>query len=154
MTPCDYQILQYTNSELRTDGVPFVVILRIHVVDSSILTAYVVKNWESTVKIGHKGELDDIEAFLEDLRQQSHASPVSDTRFFDRLNSLGVGPIRAFVSGSCAVQQLDTVIPMFFVGIADPSLWQRSFDIVGEDLFDSTGNLAAAYSRDSLHSDL
>ncbi|WP_433968313.1 hypothetical protein [Tunturiibacter gelidiferens] len=99
--------------------------------NSSVLTAYVLKNWETMVEFD--SELDDIEAFLEDLRQQSRASPASDTRFFDRLNSLGVGPLRALGSGSCAVQQLDTVIPMFFVEIPEISTWQRSFNMVGED---------------------
>ncbi|MGF7183803.1 hypothetical protein HDF11_005336 [Tunturiibacter psychrotolerans] len=65
----------------------------------------------------------------------------SDTRFFDRLNGLSIGPFRAFVSGSCLVQELDTILPMFFDGQVGPSEWQRSFDLVGENCFDLAGEL-------------
>jgi hypothetical protein len=129
------------------------VILRIHIMNSSVWTAYALKDWEAKVECGFEGELDDIKDFLEDLRQQSRASPSSDTSFFDRLDTFGVGPLRALVSGSCTVQQLDTVIPMFFVGMPELSVWQRSFNVVGEDFFDSTGNLATAYPVGTLHSD-
>src|ERR1700688_4164529 len=108
MTPCDYQILEYTNSELRTHGVPFIVILRFHMQNSYTLTGYVLQNWEAKIEVGSEGELSDVEVFLEDFRHPSRTSPSSDARFFDRLNGLSVGPLRAFVSGSCFVQELDT----------------------------------------------
>jgi hypothetical protein len=152
MTPCDYQILEYTNSELRTNGVPFIVILRLHTQNSYTLTGYVLRNWEAKIEATSEGELSDVEVFLEDLRHHSRTSPSSDTHFFDRLNGLGVGPLRAFVSGSCLVQELDTLLPMFFDGQVGLSGWQRSFDVVGEDCFDLAGNLVPAFTTSSLPS--
>jgi hypothetical protein len=86
-----------------------------------------------------RGELSDVEVFLEDLRHHSRTSPSSDTRFFDRLNGLSVGPLRAFVSGSCLVQELDTLLTMFFDGQVGLSVWQRSLDLVGENCLDLAG---------------
>jgi hypothetical protein len=124
MTRCDYQILEYTNSELRTHGVPLIVILRLHMQNSYALTGYVLQNWKNKIEAISERELGDVEAFLEDLRYYSRTSEPAGARFFDRLNSLSVGPLRAFVSGSCFVQELDTVLPMFFDGAIEPSSWQ------------------------------
>ena len=99
MKPCDYQILEYTNSELRTHGVPFIVVLRIHLQDSFALTGYVLRNWEAKIEAASKSELDDVEDFLEDLRHHSRTAQTSGSSFFGRLDNLSVGPIRAFVSG-------------------------------------------------------
>lgn len=109
--------------------------------NSYALTGYVLQNWEAKIEITSEGELSDVEVFLEDLRHHSRIPPSSDTRFFDRLNGLSIGPFRAFVSGSCLVQELDTILPMFFDGQVGPSGWQRSFDLVGENCFDLAGKL-------------
>ena len=146
MAPCDYQILEYTNSELRTHGVPFIVILRFHMQNSYALTGYVLQNWEAKIKVTSEGELSDVEVFLEDLRHHSRTSPSSDTRFFDRLNGLSVGPLRVFVSGSCLVHELDTLLPMFFDGQVGLTGWQRSFDLVGEDCLDLAGKLVPTFT--------
>ncbi|MGF7179815.1 hypothetical protein [Tunturiibacter psychrotolerans] len=153
MTLCDYQILEYTNSELRTHGVPFIVILRFHMQNSYVLTGYVLQNWRGKIGATSEGELDDVEDFLEDLQRHSRISPSSDTRFFDRLNGLGVGPLRAFVSGSCLVPELDTLLPMFFDGQVGLAGWQRSFDLVGENCFDLAEKLVPASITGSLPSD-
>ena len=153
MTRCDYQILEYTNSELRTHGVPVIAILRLHMQNSYTLTGYVLQNWKNKIEAVSERELGDVEAFLEDLRHHSRTSPSSDTRFFDRLNDLSVGPLRAFVSGSCLVQELDTIIPMFFDRQVGLSGWQKSFDIVGEDCFDLAGKLVPPLTTSSLPSD-
>jgi hypothetical protein len=121
--------------------------------NSYTLTGYVLQNWEAKIEVTSEGELSDVEVFLEDLRHHSRTSPSSDTRFFDRLNGLSVGPLRAFVSGSCLVQELDTLLPMFFDGQIGLSVWQRSFDIVGEDCFDLAGKLVPAFTTSSLPSD-
>ena len=133
MTPCDYQILEYTDSELRTHGVPFIVILRFHMQNSYTLTGYVLRDWKTKIKSASQCELGDVEVFLEDLRHHSRTSPASGAGFFDRLEGLSVGPVRAFVSGSCLVHELDTVLPMFFNKEFGRSFWQRSFDVVGDD---------------------
>lgn len=121
--------------------------------NSYALTGYVLQNWEAKIEITSEGELSDVEVFLEDLRHHSRTSPSSDTGFFDCLNGLGVGPLRAFVSGSCLVQELDIVLPMFFDGQVGLSGWQRSFDLVGEDCFDLAGKLIPAFTASSLPSD-
>jgi hypothetical protein len=121
--------------------------------NSYTLTGYVLRNWEAKIEVASKRELSDVEVFLEDLRHHCRTSPSSDTRFFDRLNGLGVGPLRAFVSGSCLVQELDTIFPMFFDGQVGLSGWQRSFDLVGEDCFDLAGKLVSAFTSSSLPSD-
>jgi hypothetical protein len=133
MTLCDYQILEYTDSELRTHGVPFIVILRFHMQNSYTLTGYVLRDWKTKIETASQCELGDVEVFLEDLRHHSRTSPACGAGFFDRLDGLSVGPIRAFVSGSCLVHELDTVLPMFFREEFGLSSWQRPFDIVGED---------------------
>src|SRR5882757_4443627 len=112
MTPCDYQILEYTDSELRTHGVPFIVILRFQMQNSHTLTGYVLRNWETKIKSASQCELADVGGFLEDLRHHSRTTPAYGSGFFDRLNAFSVGPIRALVSGSCLVHELDTVLPM------------------------------------------
>jgi hypothetical protein len=153
MTPCDYQILEYTNSELRTHGVPFIVILRLHMQNLHKLTGYVLQNWAVKIDVASDEERDDIEVFLEDLRHYILISPSPDMGFFDRLNGLSIGSLRAFVSGSCLVQELDTILPMFFDGQVGAPDWQGSFNLVGEDSLGLGGKVVASHSTDSLISD-
>jgi hypothetical protein len=133
MRPCDYQILEYTNSELRTHGVPFIVVLRIHLQDSFALNGYVLRNWRAKIEAASECELDDVENFLQDLRHHSRTSKTPGASFFDQLDNLSVGPVRALVSGSCLLSDLETVLPMFFEGELQTSTWQTSFDIVSEE---------------------
>jgi hypothetical protein len=121
--------------------------------NSYTLTGYVLQNWEAKIEVTSEGELSDVEVFLEDLRHHSRTSPSSDTRFFDRLNDLSVGPLRAFVSGSCLVKELDTILPMFFDGQVGLSGWQKSFDIVGEDCLDLAGKLVPPLTTSAVPSD-
>jgi hypothetical protein len=135
MTACDYQILQYTNSELQAHGVPFILILRLHLKTSSALAGYVLQDWEAKIQVRAGYEIDDVAGFLEDVGRHSRASRSSDSRFFDGLDDLSVGPIRQLVSGSCLVQELGSIIPTFFDGQVEPSDWQRSFEVIGDDFF-------------------
>jgi hypothetical protein len=137
MTLCDYQILEYTNSELRTHGVPFIVVLRIHLQDLFTLNGYVLRNWKAKIEAASKSEISDVEDFLEDLRHHSRTSQTSGASFFNRLDKLSVGPIRALVSGSCLLSDLETVLPMFFEGELQTPSWQTPFDIIGEDALTS-----------------
>jgi hypothetical protein len=132
MTLCDYQILEYTTSELQTHGTPFIVILRLHAPDSPALAGYVLRDWERIVKVSSRDDRDDIGIFIQDLRDHIRKQPL-DTTFFDRLGGLSVGPIRAFVSGSCSMQDLDTVIPEFFADIRDAFSWREHFDNLKSD---------------------
>jgi hypothetical protein len=132
MTLCDYQILEYTTSELRTHGIPFIVILRLHAPDSTVLAGYVLRDWERRAKVSSKSDRNDIGIFIQDFRDHIREQPL-DTSFFDRLDGLSVGPIRAFVSGSCSVQDLDIVIPQFFANLRATSSWREHFDNLKSD---------------------
>jgi hypothetical protein len=101
--------------------------------NSYTLTGYVLRDWKTKIETASECEIGDVEVFLEDLRRHNHTSPASGAGFFDRLEGLSVGPLRAFVSGSCLVHELDTVLPMFFKEEFGLSSWQRSFEVVGED---------------------
>jgi hypothetical protein len=101
--------------------------------NSYTLTGYVLQDWKTKIETASQCELGGVEVFLEDLRHSSLTSPASGAGFFDRLDGLSVGPVRAFVSGSCFVHELDTVLPMFFGEEFGLSSWQRSFYIVDED---------------------
>jgi len=101
--------------------------------NSYTLTGYVLRDWKTKIETASQCELGDVEVFLEDLRYHSRTSPASGAGFFDRLEGLSVGPLRAFVSGSCLVHELDTVLPLFFKEEFGLLSWQRSFEIVGED---------------------
>jgi hypothetical protein len=134
MTPCDYQILEYTTSELQTHGVPFIVILRLHMQNSFTLTGYVLRNWRAKIGSPPKEEFSDIAVLLDDLRfhcREGHLSD-ADAGFFDRLQKLSVGPVRSSVSGSCLSEELETIVPMFFDGLISIPNWHESFERVGE----------------------
>jgi hypothetical protein len=108
------------------------VILRLHAPDSRALAGYVLRDWERIVKVSSRDDRDDIGIFIQDFRDHIRKQPL-DTSFFDRLGGLNVGPIRAFVSGSCSMQDLDTVIPEFFAGIRDAFSWREHFDNLKSD---------------------
>ncbi len=145
MTDCDYQILEYTSSELQTHGVPFILILRFRLKTSVALTGYVLHDWEAKIQVRTESELGDVEGFLEDLNRHSGDSRLYDSRFFDCLADLSVGPIRQRVSGSCLVQDLDSIIPPFFEGRVEPFKWQRSFEVIGDDSFVREGSAVGSH---------
>jgi hypothetical protein len=70
--------------------------------------------------------VEEIEIFLEDLRLQS-SEPGGIASLFERLAGLSVGPIRAFVSGSCSEQDLNEVMQEFFDEARGSSSWQEHF---------------------------
>jgi hypothetical protein len=108
------------------------VILRLHAPDSPVLAGYVLRDWERTVKVSSKDDRNDIGIFIQDLRHRINKQPL-DTSFFDRLDGLNVGPVRAFVSGSCSLQDLDTVIPEFFADVRDGFSWREHLDNLKSD---------------------
>src|ERR1700679_4337113 len=126
MKLCDYQILEYTASELRTHGKPFIVVLRMPVLDSYTLAGYVLRGWRKKIEATVEKELGDIEILLKDLRHHCH-SQNSVTSFFEGLDGLSVGPIRAIVSGSCSIHDLDGVIRVFFEETQGSPSWQEHF---------------------------
>src|SRR3984885_5608080 len=93
MNLCDYQILEYTTSELQTHGVPFVVVVRRHEVGSFSLQIFILRQWKAKVGTGSQHEADEIATFLEDLRFQSREQ-LPPASLFQRLSNLNVGPIR------------------------------------------------------------
>jgi hypothetical protein len=140
MTSCDYQILEYTTSELQVHGVPFIVILRLYMQNSFTLTGYILRNWKAKIGALPREELNDIAVFWEDLRFHFREEHLSNVGFFDRLQKLDVGPVRTFVSGSCLCNELDTIIPTYFTGLIPSLNWRESFESVGEDFLGQEQN--------------
>jgi hypothetical protein len=86
----------------------------------------VVSNDEAPFSEGRiLAEVDEIETFLEDLRLHNGEQ---SSIVFERLANLNIGPIRAFVSGSCSEQDLNEVIQEFFDAVRGSSAWQEHFD--------------------------
>jgi hypothetical protein len=127
MTICDYQILEYSPSETRTQGIPLILILRLHVLDSYQVTSYILRDWEKKIGAAAEGELEDVEILLKDLQHHSRKENYVAT-FFDRLSRLSVGPIRAFVSGSSSMDDLEEVTRVFFEKPDKTSPWRDSFE--------------------------
>lgn len=126
MRYCDYQILEYTTSELQPHGVPFIAVVRVHELDSYVLKVLVFRQWKTRVGIAREDDVTEIESFLDDLRFQNVKQPRTAT-LFDRLGRLNVGPIRALVSGSCFERDLDEVIREFFDETRASPSWQEHF---------------------------
>jgi hypothetical protein len=108
-------------------------ILRLHEADSSPLTAYVLRDWERIAKVHSRDDRDDIDVFIQDLRYRVRKR-APDASFFDVLGGLDIGPLRAFVSGSCPVQDLDAVIPKFFAEMQGMSSWRDHFENLRSDV--------------------
>src|SRR5271156_4064383 len=139
MNLCDYQILEYTTSELQTHGVPFLVVVRLHEVGSYALQIFVLRQWEARTGVASQREVDEIETFLADLRLKS-SEQSSIATSFERIANLNIGPIRAFVSGSCSEQDLNEVIREFFDVARGSSFWQEHFDELND--LDRTNGLS------------
>jgi hypothetical protein len=139
MKRCDYQILEYTTTELRTRGVPFAVVLRLHSLDSYALSGYVLRDWRRKIEAPSKSDLEDVEIFLKDLRDYCRNQD-SDTPLFVGLDRMSVGPIRASVSGSCSINDLDAAIQMFFDDKYGSSFWREHFDTLHDDDSRERGN--------------
>jgi hypothetical protein len=144
MNLCDYQILEYTTSELQTHGVPFVVVVRRHERSSYALQILILRDWKTKIGVASQWEVDEIETFLGDLRLQSNEQS-SIAALFERLANLNVGPIRAFVSGSCSVQDLNEVIRQFFDVVRGPLSWQEYFDELND--LDRTGSFGSTVDQ-------
>jgi hypothetical protein len=144
MNLCDYQILEYTTSELQVHGVPFIVVVRLHELRSYTLQTFVMRQWEAKIGVASQREIDGIKTFLEDLRlKSSEQSSVATS--FERLANLNIGPIRAFVSGSCSEQDLNGVIQELFDVIRGPSSWQEHFDELND--LDRTGSFGGTVDQ-------
>jgi hypothetical protein len=109
------------------------VILRSHKHESYTVSGYVIRDWKTRIKGAPASEANEIKFFLEDIRLQICEQQAA-TLFFERLQELGVGPIRSFVSGSCSASGLDEVIPLFFGGVPESSSWPEHFENLGETL--------------------
>lgn len=127
MRLCDYQILEYTISELQIHGVPFIVVVRLHDLSSYTLKSFILRRWKTKIGAASKNEIDEVETFLSDLRLQSGEQPPI-AGFFERLANLNVGPIRAFISGSCSEQDLNEEIQESFDRMRVSLSWQEHFD--------------------------
>ena len=107
-------------------------VVRLHALDSYTMTGYVLRDWKKKIGAASKSELGDVEIFLEDLRHHSRKQDHGEA-FFDGLDGLNVGPIRALASGSCAVQDLDAIIHASFDETHGSSSWREFFDKLDND---------------------
>jgi hypothetical protein len=126
MTLCDYQILEYTTSELQSHGIPFIVVVCLHEPSSYALTIFIVRQWKTKIESSSKDEIEEIQLFLEDLRLQNN-NQAEIVSLFERLAHLNVGPIRTGVSGSCPEQDLNEVIEEYFDEARGASSWKDHF---------------------------
>ena len=108
---------------------PFIVVVRLHELSSYTLKTFILPQWKTRIGATSKGEVEEIEVFLEDLRLQS-SEQGGIASLFERLASLNVGPIRVFVSGSCSEQDLNEVVQEFFDEARGSSSWQEHFTSV------------------------
>jgi hypothetical protein len=123
---CDYQILEYTTSELQTEGVPFLVAMRLHEPNSYVLEIFVLRGWKLKLRETIKSDIDEVETFLQDVQEQRDGQ-FQATAFFEGLSRLNVGPVRSFVSGSCTRDDLDQVIKEFFGESVGSPTWREHF---------------------------
>ena len=108
------------------------VVVRLHALDSYTVSGYVLRDWKRKIRAASKSELDDVEVFLKDLRHHIRKQDYGET-FFDALDGLNVGPLRALASGSCAVQDLDAIIQASFDETHVSSSWREFFDEVDSE---------------------
>jgi hypothetical protein len=101
--------------------------VRLHELGSYALQIFVLRQWEAKIGVAFQREVEEIETFLADLRLKS-TEQSSIGISFERLANLNIGPIRAFVSGSCSEQDLNEVIQEFFDVVRGSSSWQEHFD--------------------------
>ena len=134
MALCEYQILEYTCSELQPEGKPFAVVLYLDDGKPHPLVGFVLKSWENVLPSSPIFEISSINEFLDDLGHYSQESEELSRMFFMRLNTLSIGPVRALVSGACPLEDLNTICPLFF-GIDNATgSWQERFDRVRPQL--------------------
>jgi hypothetical protein len=76
-------------------------------------------------------EISSIKELLDDLQFYSQEREEESRSFFSSLNALGVGPVRNLVSGACALEDLNTVCPLFFGEDDCHNPWYKRFDQVG-----------------------
>jgi hypothetical protein len=111
--------------------VPFIVVVRRHELGSYALQIFVLRQWEAKTGVASQREVDEIETFLADLRLKS-SEQRSIATSFELLANLNIGPIRAFVSGSCSEHDLNEVVEEFFDVVPGSSSWQEHFDELSE----------------------
>jgi hypothetical protein len=128
MARCEYHILERTVSELQSEGKPFAIVLYFDGDGANPLTGFVLKNWADVFPQPTPCEVSFIEEFLDDLRHYSQETREVSREFFVRLNTLSVGPVRAFVSAACTFEDLDTICPIFFEVERSHGSWQEKFD--------------------------
>jgi hypothetical protein len=111
--------------------VPFIVVVRRHELGSYALQIFVLRQWEAKTGVASQREVDEIETFLADLRLKS-SEQRSIATSFELLANLNIGPIRAFVSGSCSEHDLNEVVGESFDVVRGSSSWQEHFDELSE----------------------
>ncbi|GGA80089.1 hypothetical protein GCM10011507_34190 [Edaphobacter acidisoli] len=128
-----YHILEYTTSELQSDGKPFAIVLYQDEERPSTLGGFILRNWEEVLCHRAPSEISVIRDFLSDVAHYSQAEEILSKGFFQHLGALSTGPIRTFVSGNCSLEDLDSLSNTFFGLATCGNPWQAFFDSVRED---------------------
>lgn len=108
------------------------VVVRLPALDSYTVSGYVLRDWKRKINTTSKDELDDVDVFLKDLRHHVRKQDYGKT-FFDALDNLNVGPVRALASGSCAAQDLDAIVQTYLDKTYGASSWREFFDEVDNE---------------------
>jgi hypothetical protein len=127
MTFCDYHIMEYTCSELQSEGVPFAIVLYLDRTESGGFEGFVLCDWENVIRMATEYEASSVRSFMTDLQYYSQSDPASSMGFFKSLGNLSTGPIRTFVSGACTSEDLDGVVSTFFLRSVSTASWMESF---------------------------
>lgn len=128
-----YHILEYTTSELQSDGKPFAIVLYQDEEGPSTLGGFVLRNWEAVLCHRAPSEISVIKEFLSDIAHYSQAEEILSKDYFRRLGALSTGPIRTFVSGTCSPEDLNSLSSTFFGLATCANPWQVFFDDVRAD---------------------
>jgi hypothetical protein len=127
MTFCDYHVMEYTCSELQSEGVPFAIVVYLEATESCAFEGFVLHNWETVLHSATENEISTVRAFLVDLQYYSQSDRAASKGFFQSLGNLNIGAIRTLVSGACTPDDLDSVVPTFFQRSVNTVSWQESF---------------------------
>ncbi len=96
--------------------------------------SYVLREWKTKIKASSNADVIDIQFFLEDLLHYNCVDNLWCSDYFDYIGTLNVGPVRISGTGSCSVDELDTVLPMVFGREIATHIWRESFIQLGSRL--------------------
>lgn len=101
----EYRILAYAKSAMDPVGTDFIIVLRSKAAGAACVQSVLLTAWQSMFHSAADVDLEYLQDFIYDLRQQSHPNNGSDPDFFESLSDLNIGPLRTSSSGE--IEMLD-----------------------------------------------